>query len=170
MEHKLKLYELAGALFVIITGTLLHFVYGWTGNNSLVGLIAPVSESTWEHLKLLFTPMLVFTIFEYFMVGRAFPGYWPAKAAGLLAGMFTIVALFYTYSGILGFNTLWIDILTFLLGVICAYAVSYRLLISDANLPRPVDGIAVFIILLVLFAYYTSAPPSIGLFADPMAR
>ena len=37
-------------------GALWHFLYSWSGNNILVGMIAPVNESVFEHLKLLFFP------------------------------------------------------------------------------------------------------------------
>lgn len=42
---------IAEFIFIAIVGTLLHFVYDWSGQNPAVGIIAPVSESTWEHLK-----------------------------------------------------------------------------------------------------------------------
>ena len=45
---------IAGILCVSILGTLLHFTYRWSGRNPLIGLIAPVNESVWEHMKLLF--------------------------------------------------------------------------------------------------------------------
>ena len=55
-----------GFLFMSVIGTLLHFVYEWSGNNSIVRLFAPWNESTWEHMKLLFFPMLVLVLFPFF--------------------------------------------------------------------------------------------------------
>ena len=49
---------LAGILFTLIAGTLLHFCYEWRGENHFVALFAPVSESLWELLKLLYFPEL----------------------------------------------------------------------------------------------------------------
>ncbi len=46
-------------LFVIVLGTLMHFMYNWSGKHPFAGLIAPVNESVWEHMKLLFFPMLL---------------------------------------------------------------------------------------------------------------
>ena len=48
---QIKKWEIAEFIFIAIVGTLLHFVYDWSGQNPAVGIIAPVSESTWEHLK-----------------------------------------------------------------------------------------------------------------------
>lgn len=55
-----KRYIVTGFLFVGILGTLFHFVYDWCGHARLIGLFVPVNESTWEHMKLLFIPMLIY--------------------------------------------------------------------------------------------------------------
>ena len=36
-----------GFLWSIVFGTVLHFLYGWTGENRVVGLYAAISESPW---------------------------------------------------------------------------------------------------------------------------
>ena len=43
-------------------GTLLHFLFDWTGGNAVVALFSAVNESIWEHLKLLFYPMVLFAV------------------------------------------------------------------------------------------------------------
>ncbi len=45
--------EIFGIVFTLIIGTLLHFVFEWSGRNFLVAFIAPTNESVFEHLKLL---------------------------------------------------------------------------------------------------------------------
>lgn len=62
-----KKYVVIGFFVVGILGTLFHFVYDWSGQLWLVGLFAPVNESTWEHMKLLFVPMLI-----YIMLGNLY--------------------------------------------------------------------------------------------------
>ena len=42
---QIKKWEIAEFIFIAIVGTLLHFVYDWSGQNPAVGIIAPVSES-----------------------------------------------------------------------------------------------------------------------------
>ena len=63
-NKRLFISTIIGVIFVSAAGTLLHFVYSWTGNNSIIGLFAPVNESTWEHMKLLYFPMLLFCAAE----------------------------------------------------------------------------------------------------------
>lgn len=48
---QIKKWEIAEFIFIAIVGTLLHFVYDWSGQNPAVGIIAPVSESTWGTFK-----------------------------------------------------------------------------------------------------------------------
>ena len=61
---KVRNWQITAVLFTLIFGTLLHFTYGLSGNNPIVGTFSAINESTWEHLKLLFFPMLIFAIFE----------------------------------------------------------------------------------------------------------
>ena len=59
-----KQYFFREIIFMIIAmgaGTLFHFIYEWSGFHPLAGLFAPVNESTWEHLKMLFFPVLLLT-------------------------------------------------------------------------------------------------------------
>ena len=106
-------WAIAGAVFVMITGTLLHFTYEWFGGNFWAS-VGAVNESTWEHLKLLFFPMLAWTVIEYLVFGADTPGYLPIRAVSILLGMLSIVVIFYTYSGVLGFNIAAVDIGSFL--------------------------------------------------------
>ncbi|HEX3037856.1 MAG TPA: DUF6512 family protein [Oscillospiraceae bacterium] len=171
MNNQLLYWEIAGFLFVIIFGTLLHFVYQWSGNNKIVGLFAPVNESTWEHLKLLFTPMVLFSIVEYFAVGKNYTNYIPAKALGILLGMITIVVIFYTYTGILGKNYLWADILTFILGVAVAYAYSWKMIHKPLiDTDSQIIGIMIILILILSFALFSYYPPHIPIFLDPVTK
>ncbi len=55
---------ICGILFTSVLGSLLHFVYEWTGENPLAALFSPVNESVFEHCKLLFFPALLYTLFE----------------------------------------------------------------------------------------------------------
>ncbi|WP_286082764.1 DUF6512 family protein, partial [Parablautia intestinalis] len=59
----LKQYTAIGIIFVLLAGTLAHFVYDWSGNHAVIGLFTPVNESIWEHMKLLFFPMLLYAFF-----------------------------------------------------------------------------------------------------------
>lgn len=67
-SKKLLKYQILSAIFTIILGTLLHFTYEWSGNNAFVGAFSSINESTWEHLKLAFYPMLITSIIRLFFI------------------------------------------------------------------------------------------------------
>lgn len=50
-------------LFLIysIFGTILHFTFKLSKNNIVVGIISAVNESVWEHIKLLLTPIFIYS-------------------------------------------------------------------------------------------------------------
>ena len=93
-------------LFVAIVGTLWHFVHNLTGENRFVGYFFPINESTWEHMKLVYFPMLLcMAVFV-----RKFDVHW---LLGNLIGTWLIPVMFYTYNGILGFGVMALDIINF---------------------------------------------------------
>lgn len=166
-KQQLFYNTIIGTLFVAIIGTLFHFVYEWSNQNFLVGLIAPVSESTWEHIKLLFFPMLFYSIYEIIRLRFTFSCLASANALGILLGSLSIPILFYTYSGILGTNYLVLDIATFFISVIIAFTCSY-LFTKNCKLKSYTKLLWIFVILLALcFFIFTYFPPKIGLFQAP---
>ena len=70
MKEKIKRFHIISFLLVSILGTLLHFTYEWSGENTFVGFFSAVNESTWDHLKLIFFPMLLTTVIGYFYIGK----------------------------------------------------------------------------------------------------
>ena len=66
MERSVGVWELWGFAVTSLLGTLLHFLYDWLGKSVWVAPFSGVNESTWEHMKLLFWPMLLFAIVQSF--------------------------------------------------------------------------------------------------------
>ena len=122
----LKRFCVVGAIITIILGVISHFVYDWSGNNFLVGLFFPVNESTWEHMKLLFFPMLAYALIAGKKIEQQHPCIYDAMFSGILAGLVMIPVLFYTYTGVLGFNVDWLNIALYIVSVLVAYYVVYR--------------------------------------------
>lgn len=167
MNKKRLYYTIAGILFTSILGTLWHFFYKWSGNSFFVGLITPVNESTWEHMKLLFFPMLIYSIFEGIQLRNAYPSVWYANGVGILAGTCSIPVLFYTYSGILGRNILWLDISTFILSVIIGFVCSYVLMTKYNGKKCSLLLYGVLLLFLIDFVVFTINPPKLGIFLPP---
>lgn len=164
----LKRYTAAGILFTAVLGTLTHFCYQWSGENPLLALVVPVSESTWEHMKMLFFPMLLWSLLESALLRKKYPDLFWADAAGILTGLLLIPAIFYTYSGILGRTWMIADSLLFYVSILAGFLVRSRL---ARRRNRP--GISRWILLGALLAFlaafflFTWNPPAFGIFRIP---
>lgn len=166
---KLKFWYVLEAVLVFAIGSLLHFVYDWTGRHPLAAWLCPVNESTWEHLKLLAIPMLFLTIPAALLYLRRYPGLLPVRLLSILLGMAVTTASFYTYTGILGAHFLAADITTFLLGIAASCLFGFRSL-KRGSFSGPLASLAAaagMLLLLALFLLFTWAPPHIALFLDP---
>lgn len=150
-------------LFVVLFGVFLHFAYELSGENPIVGLFALVSESVWEHLKLLYFPMLTLTIWDLFTNYRNNLNFLPARTIGILAGLTFMVVVYYTITGIIGVNITWVNILIFLLAVAFAFWVERRVCNCCKNLSVKL-AIIILGILFILFIVFTIAPPALGIF------
>ena len=166
----LKKYTLAGILFTAVLGTLTHFFYEWSGNSPLAALFVPVGESVWEHMKMLFFPMLIFCVIESVLERKRHPDLFFAGAAGNLAALLLIPAIFYTYSRILGGTCTAADILLFYVSVLGGFLVRQRLTEKKRRpgISRWILTAAVIILAAAFFAF-TWNPPGLGIFENPPA-
>jgi len=160
-------FQIFSFIFASILGTLFHFTYEWSNNNQFVGLFSAINESTWEHLKLVFFPMLLTTIIGYFYIAKNTSNYLCAKTIGIITSMLFTIIFFYTYSGILGTNIDFINILTFFMAVILGEYIAYRIMISDFSC-NPGISVLILDILIFCFVFFSFYPPQIGLFIPPV--
>ena len=161
-------FQIFSALFAIILGIILHFTYSLSGNNSIIGLISAINESTWEHLKLLFFPMLITTIIGYLYIGKSISNFLCAKTIGIVSSILFTIVFFYTYTGILGTNYAVLNILTFIFSVILGEYITYKIIVSYFSCDNNLAIISLILLSLcfIIFTYYT---PKLGLFKDPIS-
>lgn len=173
----LKRYTMIGIVFVLITGSLAHFVYDWSGKNHIVGLFTPINESVWEHMKLLFFPMLIYSLVMLLRFRKKYSCISSALCFGILAGTLLIPFFYYTYTNILGKNVFILDIFTFILSVIIAFGLSYKLSSTCIWQDYPAMSrrtktyaslVCILVcILFVCFLVFTYHPPDAAIFQDP---
>lgn len=171
-QRQLYYSKITFCILTLILGTLLHFLYEWTGYNYLVGFISPVNESTWEHLKLLFFPVLFLSVFEYFYIGRYFQSFITARTIGCVSGLIFIVVFFYTYTGIIGQHFLWLDIAAFFISTVLCYCLTWYLTIRKKAGNHCTNFLCICFLLFLLFLFirFTEYPPAINLFKSASAK
>ncbi len=169
MRKRLFFWELGGFLLTAAAGTLLHFVYEWSGDSILTAAFSAVNESTWEHMKLLFFPLFLFSLAQVCALGKNYPNFLAVRAVSTLAGIALIPILYYTYTGVLGEHFLWADMTVFFLADLGAFWLDFFLL-RRGKLSEPwqqVAGLTVLWALAFCFAWCTFRPPHIALWQDP---
>lgn len=164
---QLKIYTIIGIIFVLITGSISHFVYEWTDNNFIAGLIFPINESVWEHMKLVFFPMLLYSFIMEKKLISLFPCISSALSAGIISGTILVPVLFYTYTGILGYDVFILDIITFALSVIAAFIIVYKLTLSCASKKYSAFLHIIVYIFIICFMIFSVFPPDLGIFVSP---
>jgi hypothetical protein len=162
-------YELAGIVFIVMVGAMLHFTFELSGNQPAVGVFSAVNESVWEHLKLGFWPALVWVFIEYRSIKKWTNNFFFAKNVGIYLIPIVISILFYSYTFVLGESVLVIDILIFVVAVIVGQLVSYKVL-TYRRLPDVLSMISLvaLVLLVVAFVLFTFYPPHLPLFRDPI--
>ena len=163
----IKRYTMIGIFFVLTMGTLSHFLYDWSKNNHIVGLFTPVNESIWEHIKLLFFPMLVYSLIIILKFKETYPCIISSLCFGILAGTLLIPVFFYGYTAISGKDIFILDIGIFILSIVIAFRLSYKLTSSRRLEPYTCLLCCLVLILFICFILFTYRPPKTRIFEEP---
>ena len=163
---KIRNFQIFSIIFTFILGTLLHFTYKISGQNNIVAIFSSINESVWEHLKLLYFPMLLTTIIGCFYFKNNIPNLLCSKTIGIFIAISFTVIFFYTYTGIIGKNIATIDISSFFIATILGELVSYLLIVNNFKCNK-ILAIIILLIIFICFIVFTYLPPSLGIFRDP---
>ncbi len=170
MKNILK-WQIFGFLFSVGVGSLLHFVYDWTGKSIFVAPVSAVNESTFEHMKLFFIPTFIFAFIQYIFLSNDYDNFWFIKAVGAIVGGILIPVLFYTYNGAFGKSPDWLNILFFVIATACAYFVEFILFTRTTRFSNLSTFAFVFLcVIAFLFVIFTFFPPKLPLFKDPASN
>lgn len=169
LKKTIPYWQMSGFIFTAVVGTLLHFLFDWTGGNVVVALFSAVNESIWEHLKLLFYPMVAVAVMEYFFWGNAIESFWSIKLIGIFIGLVLIPVVYYTYTGILGVKADWVNITIFFLAAATVYWAETKLFQrGDTCQIGSKWAVVVICLISIAFTVLTFVPPQIPLFQDPL--
>ncbi len=168
MKRSIRLWQLMGFAVTSLGGTLLHFLYDWLGKAAWIAPFSGVNESTWEHMKLLFWPMLLYAAVQsLFFKDRA--DFWCVKLKGILLGIVLIPIIFYTYNGVIGRSPDWINIAIFFVTAAVSYIFETRQFNKETTVCKNARlALALLCVIAVLFVVFTFKTPEIGIFKDPL--
>lgn len=155
-------------IFITSLGVLLHFTYEWSGDNFIVGLFSATNESTWEHLKLVFFPMFILTIWDIFTNYKNDDFFLPARTIAILSTMVFIIVTYYTFLGVVGKNIDFVNILIYFLGIAFGFLIEKQIY-GKTKLLNNTSSIIILFIIAFLFILLTYSAPDIGIFKEPTA-
>lgn len=153
-------------LISAILGTVNHFLYDYSDRNPITGLFTPINESVWEHMKLLFFPILFVSVIQFVIQQPNRKSFWGGRLVGVWVSIIAVIFLYYGYSGLLGTHFAVIDILLFFIGVLTAFITSAK----TGKYFRNVDLIPIFwgwALTALLFFTLTCYHPELPLFLPP---
>lgn len=161
-----KRWDIALFFFVGAAGTLLHFVYDWSGRALFAAAFSAVNESTWEHMKLFFVPFFLATMLRFLVAPQR--GLLAVHTAALFAGLLTIPTVFYTLTGAFGETPDWVNIAIFFLADAVSVLTLRALCRRGYRDAWQVVGFVVLWLLAFAFVYATFRPPHLPLWRDPV--
>ncbi|MEL1135600.1 DUF6512 family protein [Desulfitobacterium sp. THU1] len=167
-QKKIRKWEIVGVFFLVGVGTLLHFIYDWSNQSQWVSIFSPINESIWEHLKMGFWALVLFSLLEYRFIKSKTQNFFLAKGLGSLTLQGLIVIVFYSYTAFTNKPIMFLDISSFVVGCILCQLVSYKILTKSR--PKPVLnwlGLGILLASATLFVIFTFAPPELILFQEP---
>jgi hypothetical protein len=165
---QIKKYHLWGIIFIVAFSSLMHFVFDLSGKSKIVGAIAPVNESLWEHLKMPLLPIMLWWIITYFILKRQINNLEKWILCGMISSLITILfiaAFYYTYTGAFGIHSVVLDILSLIIGVILGQLVALKIY-TDLEL-KTYHYLIIYIIFLsfvFMFIIFTYKTPHLPLF------
>ena len=169
MKHSISLWQVAGFIFTSVLGTFLHFLFELTGGSVIAALFSAVNESIWEHMKLIYYPMVLFAVIEYRIWGREEPRFWCIKLAGIALGLALIPTVYYLYTGILGVSADWFNVTIFFIAAAAAYRLETGLFEQQQGcMLSPGISVAILLAVAAAFTLLTFCPPRIPFFQDPV--
>lgn len=168
MKKQVGLWQLTGFAVTSFGGTILHFIFEWLKGAIWIAPFSGINESTWEHMKLLFWPMFIFSIVQSFFF-KDFNCFWRIKLHGILLGLALIPIIFYTFNGVIGKSPDWLNISIFFVSAAIAFIYETKLLKMQSSLCKSaIFPICILSIIALLFIVFTFWTPQINIFIDPV--
>lgn len=169
-KDQAKLFRL-GIPVLFIVGSFFHFIYGLFGEPFVLGLIAPINESIFEHTKLFPVPAVLWYGLVYLFRRRELnaDSWFTAELLSIVTHISSMLFLYYFYTGAFALKSLAADIITFFVAVVLGQTVGLHFYRHGTGLNYRVAVLIIFAI-LAASAILTIVPPHLPIFLDPLTN
>ncbi len=162
--------EIIGTIFIILIGSFSHFLYDLTNHNKFVGFFTAVNESTWEHLKLVIFPTLIWMCIEYHFYFNNL-NYFFSRFLSLIIMLLIIPVIFYGYTFFTKKPILFIDISSFIISIVVGQFI-FNIMINmsfNSNIYNHM-GIIGLVVIFIVYITNTYVPLKNFLNKDPLTN
>ena len=164
---KLKTIKIISVIGIFLISFLVHFVYQLFPN-ILSSIFFPVNESIWEHMKMLFTSIILYGIIDYILLKKNNIYFNNFKAQLFFTAFISIpiyLIIYLPIYSLIGENLIVAILVMLVVYSIISY-ISYKMLISDDF--KWLNSFSAVLIMTVyfVFTYLTYFPPHNYLFYD----
>ena len=164
---KIKIISIFG---IFVLNFISHFLYEWMPN-TLFSIFFPVNESIFEHMKMISTSILIYSIIEYIILKKTKPNYNNYLFSIFISCIGNIIIFLIMYLPIyykIGEKLILTIILLFISIVITEF-ISYKILCTKKNYTwLNIVSLLMIITLYIIFGYLTYNPIICPLFFDPL--
>ena len=160
-----------GIPVLFMAGAFMHYFYSLSRKNVLVGLIAPVNESVWEHIKIAVIPTYIVALVKMWIIEERKCNLWSSLFFKVITIIILIPTFFYSYQAITKIESVVIDIIIFYISIICSELIEYfvqnRFKISSKN-----EDVFKYLnlFMIITFIVFTFIPPRFEIFKDKITN
>lgn len=146
---------------------LAHFIYDWFPN-PIFSIFFPVNESIWEHMKMLYTVILIYGLIEYFIMKKFNIDNHNHLLTTFIKSVIIIpiyliifLPLYYNFG-----ENMFISISVMLLAILVVQFIGYKLLQFKEIQYQKLISITLILITYIIMGILTYNPPKTDLFFD----
>jgi len=159
IDKKIMRSSMVGILVVTILGFLFHELYDLSNNNIIVGLISPINESKWEHWKIVFWPIVIFSIIEYIFLKDVSSNFWFSKAMAIIVAQIITFGAIEAYEMIFGEGGMGLHLISYLCGICLGQITSMLIMAKTAPIkPLKFIGVSILILEIIFLVIFTFKP------------
>ena len=146
--------KIIGVFVIFLLSFASHFIYKWIPN-ALFSIIFPVNESIWEHMKLLVTPVLIFSLIEYIIYNKkdiSYNNFILSYSISMFVGIIIYLIIYLPIHYIFGHNSIFAIVLLFLVFIIIEIISYYVMRYKDIKYGNIV-GFCLIIMMYIIFLF-----------------
>ncbi|MCM1370479.1 MAG: DUF6512 family protein [Clostridium sp.] len=164
---KVKIISIFG---IFLLSFLCHFLYDWFPN-TLFSIFFSVNESIFEHMKIISSSILIYSIIEYILLKKLnikYNNFLFSILISIISNIIIFLIIFLPVYYKIGEN-LPITIFIIFIAIVITQFISYKILSLEKNYTwLNIVSLVFIIIIYVIFAYLTYNPVINEFFFDPL--